>query len=374
MQNTSLSYWEQDTWLNHIDFAVIGSGIVGLSCALHLRDKHPSKKIVVFEKGMLPAGASTKNAGFACFGSTSEILDDLNKHTPEEVRNLVQQRVAGLAALTGLIGKEQLGYKSYGGYEIFGKNDRELLANCLDKLAFINQLLLPVFGEQVFTKSTNPFGFKNIQPQLIFSKFEAQINTGHMMRELIKKVHSEDILIINNAAVSDLNDSGNEVHFVVNKTQEVKANKLLVATNGFAAKLLDLEVMPARAQVLITKPIPNLKIKGTFHLDRGYNYFRNIDNRILLGGGRNLDVLGETTTTLGTTAQIQNHLESLLKDTILPDYDVQIDSRWSGIMGVGSKKSPVVTQVSNHIYCGVRLGGMGVAIGCNIGKQLANLL
>jgi glycine/D-amino acid oxidase-like deaminating enzyme len=47
---------------------------------------------------------------------------------------------------------------------------------------------------------------------------------------------------------------------------------------------------PARAQVLITKPIDSLKIKGTFHMDRGYYYFRNIDNRVLIGGGRNLDL------------------------------------------------------------------------------------
>ena len=29
----------------------------------------------------------------------------------------------------------------------------------------------------------------------------------------------------------------------------------------------------------------NLKIKGSFHYEKGYYYFRNIDNRILLGGG-----------------------------------------------------------------------------------------
>lgn len=72
-----LSYWEYKTWFKNVDFTVLGSGIVGLNCALKLREKFPKSKIIVLEKGFLPAGASTKNAGFACFGSMSEILEDL---------------------------------------------------------------------------------------------------------------------------------------------------------------------------------------------------------------------------------------------------------------------------------------------------------
>ena len=53
-----LSYWERKTWLADIDFAIIGSGIVGLNCALSLRKKFPKSKIVIFEKGMLPSGAN----------------------------------------------------------------------------------------------------------------------------------------------------------------------------------------------------------------------------------------------------------------------------------------------------------------------------
>ena len=85
----NLSYWEQKSWFTNIDFAIIGSGIVGLSCALELRELHPEAKIVVFEKGTLPSGASTKNAGFACFGSMTELLDDLKIHSEDIVFSLV---------------------------------------------------------------------------------------------------------------------------------------------------------------------------------------------------------------------------------------------------------------------------------------------
>ena len=48
------SYWEHQTWFSNIDFTVIGSGIVGLSCALQLREKHPKASILIVEKGILP--------------------------------------------------------------------------------------------------------------------------------------------------------------------------------------------------------------------------------------------------------------------------------------------------------------------------------
>lgn len=147
-----------------------------------------------------------------------------------------------------------------------------------------------------------------------------------------------------------------------------------MTTNGFASQLVKENVKPARAQVLITKPIKDLRIKGTFHLDKGYYYFRNIDNRILFGGGRNLDFKTEETTEFGQTEIVQNELEKILSAVILPNQDFEVEHRWSGIMGVGNQKKPIVKQLSNNIYCGVRLGGMGVAIGGLVGKELAELV
>ena len=173
--------------------------------------------------------------------------------------------------------------------------------------------------------------------------------------------------------VDTVQENGQEAT-VVTKDFEFSSKKVFVATNGFASKLLPTEtIQPARAQVLVTEPIKNLKIKGTFHFDEGYYYFRNIEGRILFGGGRNLDLKGEETAQFGTTGHIQEALEQLLAEVILPGRAVEIDRRWSGIMGVGPQKRPIVKQHSDHVYCGIRLGGMGVAIGSLVGRQLASM-
>jgi glycine/D-amino acid oxidase-like deaminating enzyme len=368
-----LSYWEIKNWFSNVDFTIVGSGIVGLHCALNLRERFPNSKILVLEKGILPQGASTKNAGFACFGSLSEIIDDLKSHTEEEVIQLIQKRWEGLHLLRKRLGDNTLDFKPYGGYELFLKEDESTYSECLQKLPFVNDIIKPLFKTEVFTKEVDRFNFKGIQDYSIFNPFEAQIDTGNMMQALLKEAISKDILILNQATVSSFIDKNDTVEVIVNDFS-FETNKLLFATNGFASQLTNNAVKPARAQVLITEPIPNLDINGTFHLDKGYYYFRNFEDRILLGGGRNLDFEGETTTDLSQTEIIQNRLEQLLKEVILPDQEFKIAHRWSGIMGIGSHKNPIVSQLSENVYCGVRLGGMGVAIGSLIGKELAELV
>ena len=253
------------------------------------------------------------------------------------------------------------------------KQMANLFEECQSQLQIINQLLKPIFNKDVFSITENTFQFKKIQTQLIFNQFEGQIDTGNMMRSLLQKAYTAGITVLNCAEVTQVSQENDAVLFQLNNDIEVSAKKVCIATNGFAKQLLDEKVKPARAQVLITKPIENLHIKGTFHLDKGYYYFRNIDNRILFGGGRNLDFKTEETTEIETTELIQNKLEALLKTTILPKTTFEIDHRWSGIMGVGSQKKPIVKQLSNNLFCGVRLGGMGVAIGSAIGNNLAKL-
>lgn len=365
------SYWEIKEWFTNIDFTIVGSGIVGLNCAITLKENHPKAKILILEKGMLPQGASTKNAGFACFGSLSEIIDDLNSHTEEEVFYLVQKRWEGLQLLRKNLGDKNIDFQQNKGFELF--DSASFFEECISKKNEINQLFQPIFNEDVFSISENKFGFEKVHEQYVVNNFEGQIDTGKMTAQLLLKAQKLGIKILNNISLEAHQEYSNKVYLKTNRS-DFYTKKLLVATNGFSKELITEKVQPARAQVLITKPIKNLHIKGTFHLDKGYYYFRNIDNRILFGGGRNLDFETESTTEFGQTEIIQNQLEKILKETILPNTTVEIEHRWSGIMGVGNQKKPIVKQLSNNTYCGVRLGGMGVAIGSLIGKELAELV
>ena len=253
----NFSFWETDSWFSDIDYCIIGSGITGLNCALRLKELKPDSRILILEKGMLPEGASTKNAGFACFGSISEILDDLKRHSEAEVVELVQKRVNGLQLLRNNLGDVAIDYQKNGGYELFSEKDRELYEECLEKIPEINRLLHPVFSDDVFEIAENDFGFKNILPKLVFNKFEAQIDTGKMMSVLVRKAIHKGIRILNGVEVSSYEENEGGIR-VKTARFSVNTSRLIIATNGFASRLGIEQVKPARAQVLITKPIRNL--------------------------------------------------------------------------------------------------------------------
>ncbi|NEN24188.1 FAD-binding oxidoreductase [Cryomorpha ignava] len=372
----NFSYWERKHFWNYWDFTIIGSGITGLTGAIFIKRKYPKAKVTILERGMLPSGASTKNAGFACFGSMSEILDDLETASEESVFNLLKNRFNGLLALRRLLSDKQTGYMPTKGFEIFTDNEREIYENCMHRLHFVNETIAQTIGHKTFENADgqiDQFGFKNVN-HIISNAYEGTIDTGLMMKNLIDLARSEGVEIYNGVEVSDIDYSGERPQLNTNYG-EIKTGTVVVATNGFAGRLFpERDIKPARAQVIITKPIKNLKIEGCFHHNCGYNYFRNIDDRILLGGGRHLNKVAEETYEMGNTLEITDYLSDLMKSTILPEGDFEIDQTWSGIMGVGQSKEVILEKVGASTIAAFRFGGMGIALGTYVGKSVGEMV
>ena len=367
-----LSYWEKQSYFESIDFVIIGAGIVGLSTAIYLNERFQNAKILILERGYLPSGASTKNAGFACFGSPTELRDDLEKMSEDKVWETVSLRYRGLQRLFSLVEENKINYTPCGSWDLIQNSDP-----LLDKsfISYLNEQTFRITGEkEVYAEDKNCLQiskFKGFSSAYI-NRIEGSINTELLIQELYKTVISKNIRVLFGIEANHIYNYSSGVSLDTS-IGEVSAANVFICTNGFAKQFLDSEdIEPARAQVLITKPIQDLKVQGTFHVDKGYTYFRNIDNRILLGGGRNLSFKEENSTQFENTAVIQNYLTTLLRNKLVPHQDVEIDYFWSGIMGIGKEKGPIVKKVNNNVYCGVRMGGMGVAIGAEVGYLLAN--
>ena len=367
-----ISYWEKTEFTKY-DLIVVGGGIVGLFTALEFLNNHPNSKIAIFDKGIFPDGASTKNAGFACFGSLSELVEDSVLMGDEEVFKLVEKRVKGLEILRKTLGDKIIDFKQCGGNELlFDPND--LL---LDQINHYNELLKPVFKKQVYYVENHlieKFGLsKTYVKNIIHSPFEGQINTGKTIYSLQNRVKEKGGPIYTNTNVEKiiLNPKKNKVVIKKNENEiYFKSRYLAICTNAFAKKWFPKEdINPGRGLVLVTKPINNLKINGCFHYEKGFNYFRNIQNRLILGGGRNLDFKKENTTEHGINSNIKMKLINDLKEFILPKIKFEIDMEWSGIMAFGKKKTPIIKSVSEGVSIGVRVGGMGMAIGSLVGKK-----
>ncbi|MDB4927493.1 MAG: FAD-binding oxidoreductase [Mucilaginibacter sp.] len=376
LMRSNFSYWEQTEFVNNADVVIIGSGIVGLSAALHIKKQQPALKVLVLERGFLPSGASTKNAGFACFGTVSEQIGYLKRSSEPEVLRMVDYKWRGLQRLRKNLGDVAIDFYQYGGYELFRNNELKQAEECLDSLTYFNNLLKQAIGEPDIYAVANDkiagFGFNGIN-QIIVNRFEGQLNTGKMMRALLQKVYETGTLVLNDCSVDEIKQEGNHIQLTTSQGN-FKAGKVILATNAFAAQLYpELEVVPGRGQALITKPIANLKLKGTYHFNEGYYYFRNIDNRVLFGGGRNIDYKTEETYDFGHTEKVKQQLTTYLNEIILPGQNIEIDYWWSGIMGFGEDITPIVKEVQPNVFCAVRCNGMGVAMGSLVGEEVAEL-
>lgn len=377
MQYT-LSYWERETLLQNPDVAIIGSGIVGLAAAIHVKTLNPQLRVIVLERGPLPIGASTRNAGFACFGSLTELLDDLTRMSEDEVLAVVEKRWTGLQRLRSLVGDEALDFHPHGGYEMFVDEEEAIFQECAARIPDFNQKIGRITGHSEVYKVVDErlprFGFAGVR-HLILNQPEGQVHTGRMMAALLEKARAAGVLIFNGVGVRRFEDSSQGVELETEFGWTLRAQRVLVCVNGFARQLLpQLEVTPARNQVLITRPIAGLPVEGCFHYDRGYFYFRNIDGRILLGGGRNLDLETEKTDQFDANELIRNALVQLLHEVICPGRRVEIDTWWTGILGLGPVKKPIVERISPNLAVAVRLSGMGVAIGTLVGQEGAELM
>lgn len=370
-----LSYWEKESFYK-FDIIIIGSGIVGLNAAIYLKEKKGLLKVAVLERGFLPSGASTKNAGFACFGSVSELIEQESIVGTEGLVTLVKKRWDGLSRLRKKLGDKTIDYRCLGGFELFKNNDVDLSKICVSKIEHFNHIIKDVVGKDAFNLSNEKitaFGFQGVN-LLIANKYEAQIDTGKMMFALTQYAQKLGVSIFNNCDVKRISQNENNLEIATNNGL-FTCSKVAVATNAFVKTLLpEIDIVPGRGQVLITKPIKNLKVAGTFHYDKGYYYFRNINNRILLGGGRNLDFKAEETTELGQTERVKSTLKGLLKDVILPNEAFEIDYSWSGIMAFGNQLAPLIDEVRPNIFCATRCNGMGVAIGSQTGADLAEMI
>lgn len=366
------SFWEKDIFLPTYDYVIVGSGIVGLCSAIFLAKSKPIAKILILERGSIPTGASTRNAGFSCFGSASEILDDLKNINENEVKRTIQLRWEGLAILKEIVALEYMDYQNNGGFEYFINENN--IEKCLGQLSWLNDFVEDAIGlKDTFSEETNHFNPKSQYP-LLYNKFEGQLHPGKMMQQLIKIARNLNVQIEINSEVETVEDSENEVIICLKNKEIRKTKKVILATNAFVKQLINIEDCQAvRNQVYVTSRLKSNPLRGSYHHDKGYIYFRNIEDRILIGGARNKSE-HEGVGHFGLSHEIENYLKQFLKNHVLLDQDdISFEYSWSGILGVGQSKSPIIEYVSTNIIAAVRLGGMGIAIGAMVGKNAAKL-
>jgi gamma-glutamylputrescine oxidase len=405
----AISVWEQSTYFAPKDLVIVGCGFVGLWTAYEAIHQNPKLNITILERGTIPSGASTRNAGFSCFGSVSELMYDVQLMGEAAMLETVKMRYDGLQRIQEVFKAKEIDYNQWGGYELFegkktikdtkgkaGKinkgasnhqSDLYDISKLASDIAYLNKILAPALKTPkkngkylpIYTdasKDIQKLGFQGIEA-LAFNQLEGQLNSAKLVLALQKAVQGKGVQILFGTEVKKFKSHSKGVTIMTNLEAPIETKQLLVCTNGFAKQLMpSLDVVPARGQVFVTEPIKDLKFKGCFHFDEGYYYFRNLGNRLLLGGARNADFKKEKTYSLETSDTIQKVLEEFMMKRILPkgSKKPKIELRWSGTMGMGKIKKPIIEQLQPNVYCAVRMSGMGVAIAPIVAQKALKLM
>jgi len=375
-----MSIWEQETFYAPQDIVIVGSGFVGLWSAFQLKRKNPKLKITIVDRGVIPTGASTRNAGFACFGSLSEVVYDAQTMGSEKMLQLVEMRYKGLERIQKYFDDGAIDFDLCGGYELYDNTDKVSSQQIQQNIEYINSLFNPITGKKktykLVDEKIQAFSFGNTK-HLVKNNLEGYLHSGKLIQALLSRVQGMGVQVFTQTEIKAFENTGRAIELQTSHPFNISTSQLLICTNAFAKDLLPNEdVVPARGQVLLTSPIKNLPWTGTFHSDEGYYYFRNLGKKVLLGGARNKAFDEESTTDMYTSDLIQLHLEKYLEEVVLPQFKNQytIERRWAGIMAMGSEKMPIVKELQPNIFCCIRMSGMGVALAPVVSKQVAEMM
>ncbi len=363
-----ISVWEKESFYASSDVLIVGGGLLGLWTARELKIKRPTLKVTLIDAGVVPMGASTRNAGFACFGSPSEMLHDIQLMGASAMWQVVEMRYKGIQKIRSVFTDALTGFENSGGYECFaGLNNNEWI-KFESEVADLNTRMKEITGaDTAFSNAPGKlagYGLKGFD-HMIENRLEGGLHSGKLVQILKQKVRELGVQVLDGIGMTHYERAGGGLKIHTHQKISFSANQLLFATNAFLSKQLPrLGIVPARGQIILSPPIPGLALKGTFHFDGGYYYFRNLGNRVLLGGARNTDFAAERTLSLETTLNIRQALYSFIQQHLpaAAIHPLESFESWSGLMAMHPSKQPILQQVDQSVWAAMCCNGMGVAL------------
>lgn len=369
-----ISIWEQQTYYADREVFIAGAGLLGLWTAYELLLKEPSLTITIADQLLIPAMASTRNAGFACFGSPSELWSDARCQSEDTLWEIAELRYQGIQKIRKICGDEAIEYDPCGGYEVFRAGTEWQQKEGRERIAWLNKGFEKITGiKETYTDCSDQMAEMGLSDFGVMygNQIEGGLHSGKLVKWLQEYLQKAGVQFLWGHRVKSV--SGKQGHFEIGletleqEKQTLKSRQMLWATNAALSLLPEIAetVKPARGQMLLSPEIPGFSLRGTFHFDEGYYYFRNLGNRLLIGGARNADFEAEETLDAGVSPKIREALERFIA-LHLPEAAASLKQNgwmhWSGIMGMSDVKKPMIIQMDSGGLAGMACNGMGVAL------------
>ncbi len=347
------SYWESGLQpappagelAREVDVLIVGAGFMGRWLAYFLR----GRSVQVIERDGFSYGASSRNAGFLTCGQVSEMLADFETAGFDGVIDTFLRRRKGIALARREFPELELDPCGSFDYDPVTERGRELLGQ-----------LNVAAGEKLY--SVKPANLGGVEREAYFNAADAGVHPVKLLQTL--QDHSPHARYAFGVRAVRVGDGTAELE-VAGQRVDVKYQRAFICTNAFAAELdASSPVVPGRGQVIVTSPVSTQTSNALGYMNQGYDYFRFVDGRLLIGGGRNRFPAETGTSELRPTVHVRQWLEQQA-ELVIGHRDWTTEHHWAGMMGFvggqhlgGSPRKQL--DAKTEIIAG--FGGMGVAL------------
>ncbi|KKK26296.1 hypothetical protein ARAM_001586 [Aspergillus rambellii] len=418
--NPTPSYWQhvphplastQSASLpNHTDYAVIGSGITGLSVALTLLESDLSATVTVLEARTLCSGATGRNGGQLAANAGEEYLHLARVHGAERAGQIVRFTLRNLERMRDLVNKYA--------------PDASELQDVQKLRVFQTPDTFADFEESIAALERDHPSLKGlytiISTEQLKEEYKMDGAGGALLRagtvwpyrlitqtfaSLLEKYPSR-LSIETNTPVTGVDVDSGSGYTVQTSRGSLRAGKIAYCTNGYTGHLLPRlrgPIFPFKGTMTVQDPGPNTRncgkeISWGFHYPAVYDETSNIYSGGLYYllqsartgyfyfGGEHTKIENclssdDTEVDEGSIAQLREKLARFLgEDRSREPWAVV--SAWSGVMGFSADGLPVVGRLPASVteregegeYIAAAFNGYGMPNCLLCGEALARFM
>ncbi len=365
-----------------VDAAIIGSGFTGLHAAYRLARTH-GMSVAVVDAGEVGWGASGRNGGFCCAGSAKLSYGQM-KARYGEAATLAFHRaqvtsvdhVANFLAGHGI----DAGRSGDGEYQL-AHRPRDM-----SDLREEQALMSAVYGVPLELLERDALKERGLESPAFHGALRSPVGFGlhplRYVRGLARVAMAAGVTVYARSPVTRWETAGG-AHVLATPRGEVRARRVLLATNGYTDETLPPwiggRLLPALSRIIVTRPITDneLKAQGWVAPDMAYDtrnlvhYFRLLPgNRFLFGGRGGADASPEGLTNV--TATLRRQFERMFPAWA----HVETAYAWAGFVCLTASRVPYIGPVGDRPngFAALAYHGNGVAMGSYAGHLVADLM
>lgn len=386
------SYWEASadplgidtpplTDADTCDVAIIGGGITGLSAALELAEQHVDVRVL--EAGHIGWGASGRNGGFACIGSTKlGYAEMIGKFGLDETRRYYNTMVDSVALVRDRLDRH--------GIDAWASPDGELnlahLPNRMDAFRAEQAFMRDTFGEDMQLLSPEDLKARGTWAPKFHGGLLGKVGFGvhplNYVRGLARAADKSGAWLHSHSQVIRWEERP-DGHLLTTSGGTLKARQVIVATNGYTPEDVSFRhagrIMPVLSSILVTRPLtPDERAAQHWTSDiLGFDsrillhYFRLLpDGRFLFGsrGGTDASDAGGETYRAILVKEFRDHFPAW--------QSAEITHFWRGFVCLAYDLVPFIGALDEResVWTALAYHGSGVAMGTWSGRAVARLL